>query len=76
MLAATLLQFVGALCVRAYARGLWVREMREEEWARAVSEGRVSVSECRLSGDGRRLSSIEEFADLEREEEGEKDLLL
>jgi len=30
VIAATVLQFVGALCVREYARGLWVRECREE----------------------------------------------
>ncbi|KAH7312090.1 hypothetical protein BKA65DRAFT_159954 [Rhexocercosporidium sp. MPI-PUGE-AT-0058] len=30
---ATVLQLVGALCVRGYARVLWVREMREEEMA-------------------------------------------
>jgi hypothetical protein len=36
VMAATLLQFVGALCVREYARCLWVREMREEEWVRAA----------------------------------------
>merc|ERR1711977_391296 len=28
---ATVLQLVGAMCVRGYARVLWVREMREEE---------------------------------------------
>ncbi|KAK2624686.1 hypothetical protein QTJ16_005879 [Diplocarpon rosae] len=30
---ATVLQLVGALCVRGYARALWAREMREEEAA-------------------------------------------
>jgi len=34
--AATLLQFVGALQVRLYARSLWVKEIREEERARAL----------------------------------------
>ena len=29
VLAATVLQFVGALCVREYARALWVRELLE-----------------------------------------------
>lgn len=38
VVAATLLQFVGALCVREYARALWVWEMREEE--------RVVVGSC------------------------------
>ncbi|KAG4412301.1 hypothetical protein IFR04_014560 [Cadophora malorum] len=41
---ATVLQLVGAMCVRGYARVLWVREMREEEMmeaqmARLVGEG-------------------------------------
>ena len=31
LFAATLLQFVGALYVREYARGIWIEEMREEE---------------------------------------------
>lgn len=31
VVAGTLLQFVGALYVREFARGLWIREMREEE---------------------------------------------
>ena len=30
VVAATLLQFVGALCVREYARVLWRREIRDE----------------------------------------------
>ncbi|KAG4429121.1 hypothetical protein IFR05_015398, partial [Cadophora sp. M221] len=34
---ATVLQLVGALCVRGYARVLWVREMREEEMAMATA---------------------------------------
>jgi hypothetical protein len=29
--AATLLQFVGALYVREYAKSIWIREMKEEE---------------------------------------------
>jgi len=32
---ATVLQLVGAMCVRGYARVLWVREMREEEMMEA-----------------------------------------
>jgi len=31
VVAATLLQFVGALCVREYARNLWLKEVREDE---------------------------------------------
>jgi len=31
VVAATLLQFVGALYVREFARGIWWREWREEE---------------------------------------------
>jgi hypothetical protein len=31
VVAGTLLQFVGALYVREFAKGVWVREMREEE---------------------------------------------
>ncbi|TAQ85969.1 hypothetical protein B7494_g5709 [Chlorociboria aeruginascens] len=30
VVAATLLQFVGALCVREYAKGLWVKEIQDE----------------------------------------------
>lgn len=30
-LVATVLQFVGALCVRRYAKVLWLRELMEEE---------------------------------------------
>lgn len=30
VIAATLLQFVGALAVREYAKALWMREVREE----------------------------------------------
>ena len=35
MVVATVLQLVGAMCVRGYARVLWVREMREEEMMEA-----------------------------------------
>lgn len=45
VIAGTLLQFVGALCVREYARGLWMRECREERFLRAVE--RRSMSEER-----------------------------
>lgn len=45
VLGATLLQFVGALWVRDYARGLWVREWRDEEsrleLAREEDEGQA-----------------------------------
>jgi hypothetical protein len=49
VVAGTLLQFVGALYVREYAKGLWVREMREEErFIRAIE--RRSLSEERGMG--------------------------
>jgi hypothetical protein len=41
VVAATLLQFVGALCVREYARGLFLKEM--------LAEGRVMMAEERRS---------------------------
>ena len=44
MLAATLLQFVGALWVRDYARSLWVREWRDEE-SRVAMEAAVAKEE-------------------------------
>ncbi|PVH86332.1 hypothetical protein DL98DRAFT_11957 [Cadophora sp. DSE1049] len=37
---ATVLQLVGAMCVRGYARVLWVREMREEEMLLGMAEER------------------------------------
>ena len=45
MIAATLLQFVGALVVREYARGLWMRDLREEELERATTDGRKLCDE-------------------------------
>jgi hypothetical protein len=46
VVAATLLQFVGALAVREYAKALWLREMREE--SRAITTiGRISVCDER-----------------------------
>ncbi|KAK0105250.1 hypothetical protein ONS95_004361 [Cadophora gregata] len=48
---ATVLQLVGAMCVRGYARVLWVREMREEEMAAAAQMARLVVLE-REGGDG------------------------
>lgn len=39
VVAATLLQFVGALYVREYAKGLWVKELREEGRMIAVENG-------------------------------------
>lgn len=44
VVAATLLQFVGALAVREYAKALWLREMREEIRVVAAVE-RVSLCE-------------------------------
>lgn len=50
MVAGTLLQFVGALYVRKYAKGLWVREVFEEEsFARSV-ERRLILEERGLPG--------------------------
>jgi len=63
VLAATLLQFVGALCVREYARSLWLREVREEE-------GRLLAfveRSCTFPESRRFLPVIEE-----EREEGEK----
>jgi hypothetical protein len=49
VVACTLLQFVGALYVREYAKGLWVRERREEErFMRAVE--RRSMEERSMEG--------------------------
>ena len=63
VVAGTLLQFVGALYVREYARGLWVREIREEEerFVRAVE--RRSMEERSMEG-GSRLSTIDEEDEL------------
>ncbi|KAH7390143.1 hypothetical protein BKA64DRAFT_710701 [Cadophora sp. MPI-SDFR-AT-0126] len=44
---ATVLQLVGAMCVRGYARVLWVREMREEEMAAAQMAELVMAEEER-----------------------------
>jgi hypothetical protein len=46
IIAVTLLQFVGALAVREYARALWLREIREECRVVAAVE-RVSFCEER-----------------------------
>jgi hypothetical protein len=49
VVAATLLQFLGALYVREFAKELWVREMREEErFLRTVE--RMALSEERGLG--------------------------
>lgn len=46
VIAATLLQFVGALAVREYAKALWMREVRME--IRVMNSGeRVSLCEKR-----------------------------
>jgi len=44
VVAATLLQFVGALCVREYAKSLFVLELQEEARLSAF-QGRISCSE-------------------------------
>ncbi|KAG0650446.1 hypothetical protein D0Z07_2949 [Hyphodiscus hymeniophilus] len=61
VVAGTLLQFVGALYVREFARGIWVREVREEErflrtMADPSAETRRSFSEEGMGG----LSIIDE----------------
>jgi len=50
---ATVLQLVGALCVRGYARVLWVREMREEEMA--------MIAQMEASGGEEREAERERF---------------
>jgi len=63
VIAATLLQFVGALWVRDYARGLWVREWRDEESRmffeeeereeeRSADVDESVVGELRVAGEG------------------------
>jgi len=47
VIAATLLQFVGALAVREYAKALWMRDVRQEFRVVAAVE-RVSLSEKRV----------------------------
>jgi len=47
VVAATLLQFVGALCVREYAKSLWMREIRDEEARVLGSLERRSLAEER-----------------------------
>jgi hypothetical protein len=61
-LVATILQFVGALCVRDYARTLWIKELRNEGCG--VEAGDVRIPS---KGEERRLSII-----LEEEEGKEK----
>jgi hypothetical protein len=48
VIAATLLQFVGALCVREYAKALWMKELREEARMVACEERRSLCVERRL----------------------------
>lgn len=50
---ATVLQFVGALCVREFARGLWRREAVDSERSTAASAG----------GEG--MVEVERYEDLE-----------
>lgn len=64
VVAATLLQFVGALYVRGYAKALWMKELREEARVVACEERRI-LSLC-VERDGRMPIIFEE------EEIGEK----
>jgi len=48
VVAATLLQFVGALCVREYAKALWMKELREEARVVVCEERRSLCVERRL----------------------------
>lgn len=50
VVAGTLLQFVGALYVRQFAKGLWVREMREEERLIRAAERRTLGEELSIGG--------------------------
>jgi len=46
VVAGTLLQFVGALYVREFARVVWVKEIREEErFLRAMADPLIETSE-------------------------------
>jgi len=65
VVAATLLQFVGALYVREYAKALWMKELREEAKVVACEERRI-LSLC-VERDGRMPVIFEE-----EEEIGEK----
>jgi len=56
VIAATLLQFVGALCVREFAKSLWMREIRLEESRLLGSVERRSMAEDRAG----MLSPIDE----------------
>lgn len=52
-LAATALQFAGALCVREYARGLWLRDLKSEgcgvEAGFVRAAGPLAIEQRRLS---------------------------
>lgn len=63
VIAATVLQFVGALCVREYAKSLWMQEIRQEARIIACIERR-SKGEERLS-----LPALEEARYPEGEDE-------
>ena len=66
VIAGTLLQFVGALYVRQYARGLWVRECREEETVLRAERLSLVLDERRSleSFGGRMLPVIDEEDEL------------
>jgi hypothetical protein len=65
LVAGTLLQLVGALYVREFAKGLWFREMREEERIRRAVERSLA------SGEERGIGGLE-VIDEEDELVGEK----
>ena len=69
VIAGTLLQFVGALYVREYARGLWVRECREEERFLRAEMRSLVLDERRSfeSFQGRMLPIIDEEDELDTE---------
>lgn len=62
-LAATALQFAGALCVREYARRLWMKELRSEGCGVEVGFVRAADS---LAIEQRRLSVILEEDEKEK----------
>lgn len=58
VIAATVLQFVGALAVREYAKALWVKECREEE--RAVTYSVEQILERGMANEERQRVLDEE----------------
>ena len=68
VVAGTLLQFVGALYVREFAKGLWVKEIREEErFSRAATAiERRSFEEERGFGGLEVIDEEDELLDVEK----------